>query len=113
METKKLITSTTAAVLLKEMAETGRHPEGIAEEKNLLQVSDVSELEKLAQKVFSENPGPVADYKKGKKEALKFLVGKMMAKTKGQANPQVVAELIEKLLQYDRCFCIVFYPADS
>src|SRR3989344_1189661 len=113
MATQKLITSTTAAVLLKEMAETGLHPEAIAREKNLLQVSDISELEKVAEELISENPGPVADYKKGKKEALKFLVGKMMAKTKGQANPQVASELIEKLLQYDRCFCIVFYPADS
>ena len=99
MATKKLITSTTAAVLLKEMAETGLHPEAIAREKNLLQVSDISELEKVAEELISENPGPVADYKKGKKEALKFLVGKMMAKSKGKANPQVAAELLEKLLQ--------------
>ncbi|MDP3731250.1 MAG: Asp-tRNA(Asn)/Glu-tRNA(Gln) amidotransferase subunit GatB, partial [bacterium] len=99
MATQKLITSTTAAVLLKEMAITGLHPEAIAKEKNLLQVSDISELEKMAEELISENPGPVADYKKGKKEVLKFLVGKMMAKTKGQANPQVAADLLEKILQ--------------
>src|SRR3989344_5535481 len=99
MATKKLITSTPATVLLKEMAETGLHPEAIAREKNLLQVSDISELEKVAEELISENPGPVADYKKGKKEALKFLVGRMMAKSKGKANPQVAAELLEKLLQ--------------
>lgn len=92
------LSSSAAKAVLKEMAETGRHPEGIAIEKNLLQVSDMAELEKAAQKIVSENPGPVADYKKGKKEALKFLVGKMMAKTKGQANPQVAAELLRKSL---------------
>src|SRR3989344_4699413 len=92
------LSSTAAKVVLKEMAETGLHPEAITKEKNLLQVSDTSELEKIAQEIVAENPGPVADYKKGKTEALKFLVGKMMAKTKGKANPQMAAELFQKFL---------------
>ncbi|OGN11471.1 MAG: glutaminyl-tRNA synthase (glutamine-hydrolyzing) subunit B [Candidatus Yanofskybacteria bacterium RIFCSPHIGHO2_02_FULL_43_15c] len=92
------ISSTAAKAVLKTMAETGLHPEAIAREKSLLQVSDTEELEKVAQEIISENPGPVADYKKGKTETLKFLVGKMMAKTKGQANPQMAGDLLEKLL---------------
>ena len=95
----KKLSSTAAKMVLKEMAETGLHPEAIVKEKNLLQVSDTLELEKIAQEIISESPGPVADYKKGKKEVLKFLVGKMMAKTKGTANPQVAADLLEKFLQ--------------
>jgi aspartyl-tRNA(Asn)/glutamyl-tRNA(Gln) amidotransferase subunit B len=93
------LSSTAAKAVLKEMAETGLHPEAIAKEKNLLQVSDVGELEKAVAEVVAENPGPVTDYKKGKTEVLKFLVGKVMAKTKGQANPQIVMELLEKLLR--------------
>ncbi len=92
------LSSSAAKVVLKEMAETGLHPEAITKEKNLLQVSDTLELEKMAEEIISENPGPVADYKKGKKEALKFLVGKMMAKTKGQANPQITEKILEEIL---------------
>ncbi len=92
------LSSTAAKVVLKEIAETGRHPEAIVKEKNLGQVSDSGELQKIAEEIVLENPGPVSDYKKGKIESLKFLIGKMMAKTKGQANPQIAAELLEKLL---------------
>ncbi|MDO8495397.1 MAG: Asp-tRNA(Asn)/Glu-tRNA(Gln) amidotransferase subunit GatB [bacterium] len=93
------LSSTAAKAVLKEMAGTGLHPEAIAKEKNLLQVSDIGELEKAIQAVIAENSGPVADYKKGKTEVLKFLVGKVMAKTRGKANPQVAQSLLDKFLK--------------
>ena len=92
------LSSTGAKVVLKEMAETGLHPEQIMKEKNLGQVSDVGELQKAVEEVISKNPKAVEDYKKGKKESLKFLVGQIMAATKGKANPQVAQELLQKLL---------------
>ena len=92
------VSSSGAQVLLKEMFETGEDPSVIIEKKDLAQVSDVEELVKAAQEVITENPKPVEDYKKGKKESLQFLVGLVMKKTKGKANPQVAREVLEKEL---------------
>jgi len=92
------ISSSGAQVLLKEMFETGEDPSAIIEKKDLAQVSDFSEIEIAAKEVISENPKPVEDYKKGKKESLQFLVGQVMKKTRGKANPQVAREVLEKEL---------------
>ena len=48
--------------------------------------------------VIAENPKPVEDYKKGKENALQFLIGKAMAELKGRANPKVLEELFRKKL---------------
>lgn len=92
------ISSSGAQALLKEMFETGEDPGVIIEKKDLAQVSDIAELEIAAKEVIAENPRPVEDYKKGKKESLQFLVGQVMKKTKGKANPQVAREILDKLL---------------
>ena len=92
------ISSSGAQTLLKEMFETGEDPSVIIERKDLAQVSDTGELMQAAKEVIAENPKPVEDYKKGKKESLQFLVGLMMKKTKGKANPQVAREILEKEL---------------
>ena len=47
---------------------------------------------------LGQNPGPAADFKNGKQNALMFLVGKVMAKTKGKANPQMVIEILKNKL---------------
>ncbi|MEK7203692.1 MAG: Asp-tRNA(Asn)/Glu-tRNA(Gln) amidotransferase subunit GatB [Patescibacteria group bacterium] len=96
------ISSSGAQVLLKEMFETGEDPSDIIEKKDLAQVSDIEELAKAAQEVITENPKPVKDYKKGKKESLQFLVGLVMKKTKGKANPQIAREMLEKEFAIDR-----------
>ena len=93
------ISSSGAQVLLKEMFETGEDPSVIIEKKDLAQVSDVAELEIAAKEVIAKNPKPVEDYKKGKKESLQFLVGQVMKKTKGKANPQVAREVLKKELK--------------
>ena len=92
------LSSTAAKAVLKEMMETGTHPEQIIREKNLTQVSDKGELQRAVGEVISENPKPAEDYKKGKKESLQFLVGQVMKKTKGRANPEVARQLLEKEL---------------
>ena len=90
------LSSTAAKIVLKEMAMSGLHPEVIVKEKNLGQVSDTSELKKTIEDIIAKNPKAVGDYKKGKKEVVKFLVGQIMAATKGKANPQVALDLLEK-----------------
>ncbi|MCX5774650.1 MAG: Asp-tRNA(Asn)/Glu-tRNA(Gln) amidotransferase subunit GatB [Fusobacteria bacterium] len=69
-------------------------PEKIVESKGLKQISDVSALETIVEKVLSANAQSVADFKAGKDRAIKALMGQVMKETKGQANPQLVNELV-------------------
>ena len=93
------VSSSGAQTVLKEMFETGVSPEQIIKEKDLEQVSSVGELEMAVDETIAENHQAVEDYKKGKEVSIKFLIGKIMAKTKGKANPQVVAEILSQKLK--------------
>jgi aspartyl-tRNA(Asn)/glutamyl-tRNA(Gln) amidotransferase subunit B len=77
---------------------SGKDPETIVREQGLVQISDSSELETIAQRVITANPQSVKDYLEGKERALGFLVGQMMKETKGRANPGMVNELLIKEL---------------
>ncbi len=92
------ISSKIAKIVLKEMLNTGADPSHIIEEKKLTQITDESEIEKVIKKVISTNPKPVEDYKKGKQNALQFLIGQIMAATKGKANPETVNKILRKFL---------------
>lgn len=92
------INSTTAQVVLEEMIKSGRSPESIISEQSLEQVSDESAVAAAVEKAVSENPKVVADYKSGKIQAAKFLLGMVMKEMKGKANPQVIQKILgEKL----------------
>jgi len=65
---------------------------------NYQPLSSTSEIEPLVEKVLSDNPQSIEDYKMGKKKAFAFLVGQVMKQTKGKASPEVVNELIHKRL---------------
>jgi len=92
------ISSKIAKMLLQEMFKTGADPSHIIEEKGLSQVTDEGEIEKIIKEVISKNPKPVEDYKKGKETALQFLVGQVMAATRGRANPESVQRLLKENL---------------
>jgi aspartyl-tRNA(Asn)/glutamyl-tRNA(Gln) amidotransferase subunit B len=92
------ISSSGAQTVLAEMYATGGDPSQIIEAKNLIQMSDAGELEKIVDAVLAKNAKSVADYKSGKENALKFLVGQIMKESKGKANPQVAEELLRKKL---------------
>ncbi|HRY52504.1 MAG TPA: Asp-tRNA(Asn)/Glu-tRNA(Gln) amidotransferase subunit GatB [Candidatus Portnoybacteria bacterium] len=94
-----VVSSSGAQAVLAEMFKTGADPSHIVKEKDLGQVSDEEELNAAVREAISANPGPVADYKKGKQNSLMFLVGKIMAATKGKANPQMVISLLKKELE--------------
>jgi len=94
-----VVSSSGAQTVLAEMFATGADPSHIIAEKDLGQVSDEEELNLAIEEVLSANPGPVADFKKGKQNSLMFLVGKVMAATKGKANPQVVIEMLKGKLE--------------
>jgi aspartyl-tRNA(Asn)/glutamyl-tRNA(Gln) amidotransferase subunit B len=83
------------------MVETDEDPWGIAQELNLIQKSDAGELEGIVEQVLAENNKAVEDVKSGgkkSKKAMSFLLGQVMQKTKGQANPKVVFEILGKKL---------------
>ena len=87
-----------AKTVFEDMAATGKMPEDIVRERGLVQVSDESALEKAIQEVLTANEDQVAQYRQGKEKVFGFLVGQVMKATKGKANPQVVNELLKKML---------------
>ncbi|SCL87846.1 Asp-tRNA(Asn)/Glu-tRNA(Gln) amidotransferase subunit GatB [Sporanaerobacter sp. PP17-6a] len=85
--------------VLKEMFETGQSPKDIVRDKGLIQMNDEEEIKDIVNTVITENPQSVADFKNGKNRAIGFLVGQVMKKTKGKANPQIVNKLILEIIK--------------
>ena len=77
---------------------SGESPTAISDKLGLVQISDTSIVEKAVSEVIDNNPKPVADFLNGKDTALKFLVGQVMKKTKGNANPKIVGEILTEKL---------------
>ena len=92
------ISSKTAKIVLLEMFNTGADPSNVVDEKNLGQITDQDEIDKIIQETIKENPKAVEDYKKGKENSFQFLIGQIMAKSKGKANPEKAKELLKYLL---------------
>ncbi len=92
------ISSKVAKMVLLEMFNTGKDPSDIVKENNWGQMKDDGELEKIVREVIEKNPKVVADFKAGKQNAMQFLVGQVMAVTRGTANPDKVRELLLKIL---------------
>ena len=72
--------------------------EKIIEEKSMKQVSNEDEILKIVTEVLDENPQSIVDFKNGKDRALGFMVGQVMKKSKGQANPKLASDLLTKEL---------------
>ena len=92
------ISSKIAKVVLEEMFKTGKDPSNIIEEKGLIQISDSSEIENIIKEIISKNPQAVEDYKKGKENSFQFLIGQIMARSQGKANPQFVNKILKEVL---------------
>jgi aspartyl-tRNA(Asn)/glutamyl-tRNA(Gln) amidotransferase subunit B len=94
--------STATTIVTMMSASPGKPPQVIAQEHNLIQKSDAGELEAIVDEVLAENPKAVGDVSSGGKKSKKarsFLLGQVMQKTKGQANPKVVSEILAKKLE--------------
>ncbi len=92
------ITGKIAKEVFLDMAKTGKKASEIVKEKGLKQVADTSVLEKVIDEVIKENPKVVDDIKGGKNKAFGFLVGQVMKKTKGKANPGLVNKILKQKL---------------
>ena len=86
-------------IVFEEMWNTGSKPEDIISSKNLGIISNTDELESTISNIIDNNPKAVEDFKAGKEQSKKFLLGQVMRETKGQADPKVSAELINKILE--------------
>jgi aspartyl-tRNA(Asn)/glutamyl-tRNA(Gln) amidotransferase subunit B len=93
---QKKIGSNAVAPMLMEMQRTGGDPDAIMQNLGLSQVSDSDELTSIVELVISENMDVVEKIKAGKTAGLQFLMGHVMAKTGGRANPQVVIEMLKQ-----------------
>ncbi len=92
------LNSNAAQAVFDEMMNSPTGPEEIAIAKNLMQVSDDAEIEKIVTAVLEKNPAAAEDVKNGELKAIGFLVGQVMAASQGQANPQVAQKLIKQQL---------------
>jgi len=97
------INSSAAQVVLLEMYKNGGDPSQIIEAKNLAQMDDNDgEMEKIIDSVLAANQSSVDDYKSGKENALKFLMGQVMKETQGKANPKSAMEMIKKKITVEK-----------
>lgn len=100
MAEKSEISSNAAVTILHEMLASGDAPRMIAEAKNLLQVSDEGAIAAIVDDVLADpaSAASIADIKAGKDKAIGFLVGQVMKRSRGQANPALAQKLIREKL---------------
>lgn len=96
---KGTISGKQAKQVFQFMAESGKTPAVIVEEKGMKQISDEGAIAGIIDQVIANNPQSVEDYKSGKKQAIGFLVGQVMKATRGQANPEMVNKMLAEKLQ--------------
>lgn len=94
----EVINTSTAKKLIARMWEDDSDPVLIVEKENLKQINDRDFLAKIATEVIENSPKLVSEYKNGKQQAIKALMGQAMSKTTGKANPVVMEEIIKKLI---------------
>lgn len=78
---------------------TALSPERVVEERGMKVVSDEAALQALCKQVITDNPKGVETYRSGKKGTLGFFVGQVMRLSKGSANPKLVSDMLERLLE--------------
>ncbi len=86
-----------AKELLSKMISTGDSPQTIIKRENLLKIGDEAQIKKIVDEVFKEFPKAVQDAKKDP-NAVNYLVGQVMNKTRGKADPEITNKLIRKML---------------
>ena len=81
------------------MMSEGKDPQTIIEEKGIKQISDIETLTCLINEILDDNQIFIDNYEHRKDKVLSFLMGQMMKKTKGQANPKIAHQILLKLLE--------------
>lgn len=94
-----IINTKTAQDVFLEMAETGKYPSIIVQERGLKQISSAEELEPIILNIINSNPKQVEQYKGGNERLFTFFIGQAMKETKGKGNPKIIKELLDKHLK--------------
>ncbi|MCP4631134.1 MAG: Asp-tRNA(Asn)/Glu-tRNA(Gln) amidotransferase GatCAB subunit B, partial [bacterium] len=85
--------------ILDDMFKTGGAPESIIQKKGLKPIQDNDQLEAFLDEVMNENPKVISQIREGNLKPIDFLVGQVMRKTKGKANPKSVIKIIHRKLE--------------
>ncbi len=85
----KEISSKQAKEVFADCLTSGKTPKEVVKEKGMVQMSDTTEIVRIANEVLDENPDVIEQYKKGRTNVVDFLVGQIMKKTRGTANPTI------------------------
>jgi len=96
---KNIISQNIAVKVLADMYESKKDPEVIVKEKNLASLNDEGELASIVDTIIKGNEKSVNDYLSGNVKAIGFLMGQVMKRTKGKANPQLVNKLLREKLE--------------
>ena len=94
-----VLSSKLAKQVFSEMIKDNESPKALVKKLGLEQVSDEGAILKLVEETIAENPQSVADFKAGKAKAIGFLVGQIMKKSKGKANPGMVQSMLKEKLK--------------
>ena len=89
------ITSKQAKDVFADMVDSGKMPDEIIKEKGMIQVTDTGAIQDFVVQVIDENPKAVEDFKNGKTNVVGWLMGQVMKKSGGKANPAVATELLK------------------
>jgi aspartyl-tRNA(Asn)/glutamyl-tRNA(Gln) amidotransferase subunit B len=95
------ITAANARDVLKTMFASGKDADEIVAAEGMAQITDSGAIEKIAREVVTQSPDNVAKYRSGNEGVFKFFVGRVMKETRGQANPQLVNEILKRVLAAD------------
>src|SRR5690606_32060408 len=98
MVEKSQLSSSAAKEVFNELLISDKTPYQIAEERNLLQVSDESAIAEIVDRVLSDaaSQKSIEDFKSGQEKAIGYLVGQVMKQSQGKANPSLAQKLIRE-----------------
>jgi aspartyl-tRNA(Asn)/glutamyl-tRNA(Gln) amidotransferase subunit B len=87
-----------AKTVFEEMYKTGKTAKEIVAEQGLVQITDAEDVTRIVEEVLKNHPKEMAEYKSGKEKLFGFFVGQVMKATQGKANPQLVNDILKRLL---------------
>src|ERR1700684_4492946 len=92
------ITAATGKKVFATMFDTGKRAAAIISTEEMMQITDAGAIEKIARTVVAKNAENAAKYRAGNEGVFKFFVGQVMRETRGQASPQVVNDILKRVL---------------
>jgi aspartyl-tRNA(Asn)/glutamyl-tRNA(Gln) amidotransferase subunit B len=95
---EKKITAAMGKKILPQMFGTGKSAAEIVAAEGLQKIDDISEIERICQEALAASPDNAAKLRAGSQGVLNYFVGQVMRASRGQANPQVVQEILRRLI---------------